>query len=55
MIQNPQFRSQEYRISPTLDAERLIKQVVASGVPRFVAEPAIIKHERELSSKVAYG
>ena len=45
----------EYRITPSLDAERLIRQIVAAGVPRFVVEPAIIKREAEVSARVAYG
>lgn len=52
--QSNQLRSLEYRITPSPDVERLIRQVVASGVPRFIAEPALIKHDMEFSSKMAY-
>ncbi len=49
-------RTQErpYRIVPTLDAERLIQVVMAIGVPRCIAEPAILKYDSEDSAKVAY-
>lgn len=49
-------RTQEcpYRIVPTLDAERLIQVVMAAGVPRCIAEPAIIKYDTELSAAIAY-
>jgi hypothetical protein len=55
MSQLAELVNQEYRPEPNPDCERLIVQVMAAGVPRFIAEPAIIKHERELSSKIAYG
>ena len=46
---------EEYRPTPNPDAERLIGQVVAAGIPRWVAEPAIVKYDAECSSRVAYG
>ena len=50
-----QLRSnQKYSPSPNPDAEAIIKQIVKAGVPRFVAQPAAIKYEMELSSKKAY-
>lgn len=50
-----QYRSnQEYSPAPNPDAEAIFKQVVSAGVPRFIAQPAIIKHEMELSSRRAY-
>ena len=45
----------EYRIPPSPDAERLIQQIVAKGIPRCVVEPAIVKHDAEASARVAYG
>lgn len=54
MNRNQLRSNQEYRPSPNPDAEAMIKQIVLAGVPRFVAQPAIIKHEMELSSKKAY-
>lgn len=44
----------EYRPTPNPDAERLILQVVAAGIPRCIAEPAIVKYDLEFTSRVAY-
>ena len=44
----------EYRITPSPDAEVLIKQVVSAGIPRSIAERAIVKYDAEVSARKAY-
>ena len=44
----------EYRPKPNSDSERLIQQIQKAGIPRWIAEAAIIKHDMELTSRVAY-
>lgn len=46
--------SQEYRITPSPDAEVLIRLVVSAGIPRSIAETAIVKHDAEVSARKAY-